>query len=85
MVYSHCNHLAMKFSVNVKEQQDKLPIYWLPRFYEIQYKARFIDNSSSCATTELSKLLTSCLTTIKTHVIRYGEKVYKISGRNFGH
>ena len=29
------------------------------------YKARFIANSSSCTTTELSKLLTSCLTAIK--------------------
>ena len=30
------------------------------------YKARFIANSSSCTTTELSKLLTMCLTAIKT-------------------
>ena len=29
------------------------------------YKARFIANSSSCSTTELSKLLTSCLTAVK--------------------
>ena len=29
------------------------------------YKARFISNSSSCTTTELSKLLTSCLTAVK--------------------
>ena len=29
------------------------------------YKARFIANSSSCTTTELSKLLTSCLTALK--------------------
>ena len=29
------------------------------------YKARFIANSSSCTTTELSKLLTSCLTADK--------------------
>ena len=28
-------------------------------------KARFIANSSSCTTTELSKLLTSCLTAVK--------------------
>ena len=30
------------------------------------YKARFIANSTSCATTELSKLLTTCLTAVKT-------------------
>ena len=35
------------------------------------YKARFIANSSSCTTTELSKLLTSCLTAVKRHVIKY--------------
>ena len=29
------------------------------------YKARFIANSSSCTTTELSKLLISCLTAVK--------------------
>ena len=29
------------------------------------YKARIIANSSSCMTTELSKLLTSCLTAVK--------------------
>ena len=29
------------------------------------YKARFIANSSSCTTTELSKLLTLCLTAVK--------------------
>ena len=30
------------------------------------YKASFIANSSSCTTTELFKLLTSCLTAVKT-------------------
>ena len=46
------------------------------------YKARFIASSCSCTTTELSKLLTSCHTTIKKHVIRYCEKVYERSGKN---
>ena len=46
------------------------------------YKARFIANSSSCTTTELSKLLTSCLTAIKKHVIKYCDKVFERSGRN---
>ena len=45
------------------------------------YKARFIANSSSCTTTELSKLLTSCLTAVKKH-IKYCEKVYERSGKN---
>ena len=66
----HCNHLALKFSVCVKERQDRLPtMYWLPKLHKRPFKARFIANSSSCTTTELSKLLTSCLTAVKNHVI----------------
>ena len=56
--------------------------YRLPKLHKKPYKARFIANSSSCTTTELSKLLTSCLTTIKNHVIKYCEKVYERSGKN---
>ena len=56
--------------------------YWLPKLHKTPYKARFIANSSSCTTTELSKLLTSCLTAVKNHVIRYCEKVYERSGKN---
>ena len=79
----HCNHLALKFSVCVKERQDRLPtMYWLPKLHKRPYKARFIANSSSCTTTELSKLLTSCLTAVKNHVIRYCEKVYERSDKN---
>ena len=77
------NHLALKFSVCVKERQDRLPtMYWLPKLHKRPYKARFIANSSSCTTTELSKLLTSCLTAVKNHVIRYCEKVYERSVKN---
>ena len=42
----------------------------------------FIANSSSCTTTELSKLLTSCVTAVKNHAIRYCEKVYERSDKN---
>ena len=59
-----------------------LTIYWLPKLHKRPYKTRFIANSSSCTTTELSKLLTSCLTAVKNHVIRYCEKVYERSGKN---
>ena len=65
-----CNHLALKFSVCVKERQDR------------RYKARFIANSSSCTTTGVSKLLTSRLTAVKNHVIKYCEKVYERSGKH---
>ena len=76
-------HLALTFSVCVKERQDILhTMYWLPKLHKRPYKARFIANASSCTTTELSKLLTSCLTAVKNHVIRYCEKVYERSFKN---
>ena len=68
----HCNHLALKLSVCVKERQDRLPtMYWLPKLHKRPYKARFIANSSSCTITELSKL----------SIIRYCEKAYERSGK----
>ena len=45
-------------------------------------KAIFIANSSSCTTKELSKLLTSCLTAVKSRVIRYSETVLERSREN---
>ena len=51
-------------------------------FINGQDKLHFIANSSSCTTTELSKLLTSCLTAIKAKVIKYCESVYERSGKN---
>ena len=84
VVNAHLNDLPVKFSVCVSEGQDKLPtMYWLPKLHKRPYKARFIANSSSCTTTELSKLLTSCLTAIKSHVIRYCETVYETSNKNW--
>ena len=69
---------AIKFAVIVR-----LPtIYWSLKLHKRPYKARFIANSSSSTTTELSKLLTSCLTAIKKHLIKYCEKVYERSGKN---
>ena len=55
-------------------------LYWLPQLHKTPYNARFIANSISCTTTEFSKLLTSCLTAVKKHVIKYCEKVYERSG-----
>ena len=79
----YCNHLALTFSVCVKERQDRLPMMcWLSKLHKRPYKARFIANSSSCTTTELSKLLTFCFTGVTNHVIRYCQKVYERSGKN---
>ena len=66
VVYSHSNEIPNKVVVDVKERQGRLPtMYCLPKLHKRPYKATFIANSSSCTTTELSKLLTYCLTAIK--------------------
>ena len=58
--------MAAKFGLFVDEDHSKLPtLYWLPKLHKRPYKSRFIANSSACTTTELSILLTSCLTAIK--------------------
>ena len=62
IVNTHSIDITAKFAVSIKEKQDRLPtLYWLPKLHKRPYKARFIANSSSCTTTILSKLLTSCL------------------------
>ena len=66
IVDRHRCHRAAKFGLFVDEDHSKLPtLYWLPKLNERPYKSRFIANSSACTTTELSILLTSCLTAIK--------------------
>ena len=66
------------------EEHSKLPeIYWLPKLHKRPYKSRFIANSNACTTTELSILLTSCLTAIKNHVIKYCTTVYERNGKKY--
>ena len=70
------------FVVDVKERHYRLStMYWLLKLHKGPYKASFIAISSSCTTTKLSKLLTSCLTAIKAKVIKYCEIVYERSGQ----
>ncbi len=57
-------------------------MYWIPKLHKNPYKARFIANSSACTTTKLSKLLTSCLSTIKESVKRYCHTVMENAGVN---
>ena len=74
--------MAAKFGLFGDEDNSKLPtLYWLPILYKRPYKSRFIANSSVCTATELSILLTSCLTANKNHVIKYCTTVYE---RNHG-
>ena len=64
--------MAVKIGLFVDEDHSKLPtLYWLPKLHKRLYKLSFIANSSACTTTELSILLTFCLTEIKKHVIKY--------------
>ena len=59
--------MAATFGVFVGEDRCQLPtLYWLPKLLKIPYKSRFIANSSSCTTTELSIISTTCLSAIKT-------------------
>ena len=64
----------------------KVPtLYWLPKLHKTPYKARFIANSSSCTTTELSKSLTSCLTAVKNMLSSIVKKYMRdIVKTNFG-
>ena len=62
----HRCHMAAKFGVFVDEDHSRFPtVYWLPKLHKRPYESRFIANSSSCTTTELSILMASCLTAIK--------------------
>ena len=74
--------MAPKFVVFVDKDHSKPPaIYWLPKRHKRPYKSRFIANSGSCTNTELSFLLTSCLTAIKNHVIKYCTTVHEMFGK----
>ena len=70
--------MAAKFELFVDEDHSKLPtLYWLLKLHKRPYKSRFIANSSACTTTELSILLTSCLTAIKTMSLNIAQQFMK--------
>ena len=59
--------MAAKFDVFVDEDHSKLfTLYWLPKLQKRTYKSRFIANSSSCITTELSIIWLVTLLRLKT-------------------
>ena len=77
VVDRHRCHMAAKFGLFVDEDHSIFPtLYWLPKLHKRPYKLRVIAYSSACTTTELSFLLTSCLTAIKNHVIKYCIKLF---------
>ena len=61
----HGCHIAQPFGVNLKKIKTTFPRCTGHLNSIKSYKARFTANSSSCATTELSKVLTLCLTAVK--------------------
>ena len=74
----------MVFVLFVDEDHSKLPtLYLLHKLHKRPYKSRLIANSSACTDTELSFLLTSCLTAIKNHVIKYCTTVCERNGKNY--
>ena len=76
--------MAAKFGVFVDEDHSKLhSLYQLPKLHKRPYKLRFIANSSLCTTTELSILLTSCLTTIKTMSLNIAQQFMKIMVKTY--
>ena len=50
-----------------------ITLYWLQKLHKTYI---------SCTSTELSKVLTSCLRAIKKHVFKYCKNVYERSGKN---
>ena len=84
IVDGHGCYTALHFGVEAKENQDKVPtLYWLPKIHKNRIKQDLFANSSSSTATELSKLLTSRLTAVKKHVIKYCEKVYVRSFKTY--
>ena len=73
-------HIDSLTKSNIKIDKIDLPtFYWLPKLHKSPYKSRFISNSSHCSTTILSKHITSALTAVKDHAIKYSEAAFSNS------
>ena len=78
------HHINTFTKLNVKIDKCELPtFYWLPKLHKRPYKSRFISNSSQCSTTILSKHITSALTAVKDHVMKYSETALSNSNVNY--
>ena len=80
MIYQLC--LTVVFIV-LKRRTALKVFYWLPKLHKRPYKSRFISNSSHCSTTILSKHITSALTAVKDHVMKYSETAFSNSNVNY--
>ena len=77
-------HIDSLTKSNIKIDKIDLPtFYWLPKLHKNPYKSRFISNSSHSSTTILSKHITSALTAVKDHAIKYSETAFSNSNVNY--
>ena len=77
-------HIDTLTKSNIRIDKLDLPtFYWLPKLHKNPYKSRFISNSSHCSTTILSKHITSALSAVKDHVIKYSETAFSNSNVNY--
>ena len=78
------HHIDTLTKIYVKIDKCELPsFYWLPKLHKNPFKSRFISNSGHCSTTILSKHITSALTAVKDHVIKYSETAFSSSNVNY--
>ena len=83
VIKKHSETIEKEFKIKLTDEEEKLPqMYWIPKLHKKPYKARFIAGSSSCTTTRLSKLITSCLKLVKSHCISYCKTIYDRTGVN---
>lgn len=77
------DHIKTTTALRVPPASNKLPtMYWIPKLHKNPYKSRFISASSKCSLTNISKVLSLALTTMKEFIIQYCEKVFENSGVN---
>ena len=83
IIQTHATTLEDVFDIKLQQKEKSLPqIYWIPKLHKTPYKARFIEGSSSCTTTRLSKLITECLKLVRTHCTAYCKTIRVRTGVN---
>ena len=78
------HHIYTLIKINVKIDKRELPtFYWLPKLHTRPYKSRLRSNSNRCSTTIFSKHITSALTAVKDHVMKYSDSAFSTSNINY--